>query len=189
MVLSAEDVAAIETVTHYTHDEDQCYCMLYGEGVFDTIPIEADYTVGDMRLWIKTHKGKADSEYDMVGPKGVWKMGAGSEVLGNDVLIADVMGPRCARAAPPSITRAAHHTVCPHFRFENKWLMQLSLFPKKKNEETGEMESTFETVEEWVPPPPEEAWESEREREANQSNDSDSDEAPEVNENGDKKKE
>ena len=42
---------------------------------------------------------------------------------------------------------------------------QLSLFPKKKNEATGEMESTFETIEEWVPPPPEEAWESERERE------------------------
>ena len=27
------------------------------------------------------------------------------------------------------------------------------------------MESTFETIEEWVPPPPEEAWESARERE------------------------
>ena len=50
-------------------------------------------------------------------------------------------------------------------RFENKWLMQLSLFPRAKNEATGEMESTFETIEEWVPPPPEEAWESERERE------------------------
>ena len=37
-------------------------------------------------------------------------------------------------------------------RFEHKWLMQLSLFPKKKNEETGGMESTFETVDEWVPP-------------------------------------
>ena len=37
-------------------------------------------------------------------------------------------------------------------RFEHKWLMQLSLFPKKKNEETGNMESTFETVDEWVPP-------------------------------------
>ena len=35
---------------------------------------------------------------------------------------------------------------------------QLSLFPKKKNESTGEMESTFETIEEWVPPPPEEAY-------------------------------
>ena len=43
-------------------------------------------------------------------------------------------------------------------RFENKWLMQLSLFPKTKNEETGAMESTFETIEEWVPPPPEEAY-------------------------------
>ena len=39
-------------------------------------------------------------------------------------------------------------------------LMQLSLFPKKKNEASGEMESTFETIEEWVPPPPEEAWNS-----------------------------
>ena len=45
-------------------------------------------------------------------------------------------------------------------RFEGKWLMQLSLFPKKKGE-SGEWESTFETVEEWVPPPPEEAWNSE----------------------------
>ena len=42
-------------------------------------------------------------------------MGAGSEVLGDDVVIADVMGER----------------------FENKWLMQLSLFPKKKSESTG----------------------------------------------------
>ena len=75
--------------------------------------------------------------------QGVWKMGAGSEVLGDGVVIADVMGPR----------------------FEGKWLMQLSLFPKKKNEQTGEMESTFETIEEWVPPPPEEAWDSDRERE------------------------
>ena len=143
MPLTAEDVAAIETVAHYTHDEDQCYLMLYGEGVFDTIPIEADYTVGDMKLWLKTHKNKDANEYDLVGPKGKWKMGGGSEVLGDDVVIADVMGDR----------------------FEGKWLMQLSLFPKKKNEQTGEMESTFETIEEWVPPPPEEAWESERERE------------------------
>ena len=143
MPLTKDDVAAIETVAHYTRDEDQCYLMLYGEGVFDTIPIEADYTIGDMKLWIQMHKNKDPSEYDLVGPKGKWKMGAGSEVLGDDVLIADVMGER----------------------FENKWLMQLSLFPKKKNEKTGEMESTFETIEEWVPPPPEEAWDSERERE------------------------
>ena len=77
--------------------------MRAGEGVFDTIPIEADYTVGDMKLWLKTHKDKDPNEYDLVGPKGVWKMGAGSEVLGDDVLIADVMGPR----------------------FEGKWLMQV----------------------------------------------------------------
>ena len=111
MPLTAEDVAAIETVAHYTHDEDQCYLMLYGtralrlrpppspkhlpgnrerergasvesayiysiarllrtgEGVFDTIPIEADYTVGDMKLWLKTHKQKDPNEYDLVGPK------------------------------------------------------------------------------------------------------------------------
>ena len=50
-------------------------------------------------------------------------------------------------------------------RFENKWLMQLSLFPKKKNEETGAMESTFETIEEWVPPPPEEAFSDEEDDE------------------------
>ena len=67
MPLTAEDVAAIETVAHYTHDEDQCYLMLYGEGVFDTIPIEADYTVGDMKLWLKTHKDKDPNEYDLVG--------------------------------------------------------------------------------------------------------------------------
>lgn len=30
MPLSQDDVAAIETVAHYTHDEDQAYCMLYG---------------------------------------------------------------------------------------------------------------------------------------------------------------
>ena len=150
MVLSKDDVAAIETVEHYIHDEDQCYLMLYGkslrlctvrwqcrptsfphllfspltrgampttaavlmsshhlagEGVFDTIPIEADYTVGDMKLWIKYHKNKDPSEYDLVGPKGKWKMGAGSEVLKDETIIADVMGER----------------------FENKWLMQLSV--------------------------------------------------------------
>lgn len=116
-------------------------------------------------------------------------MGAGSEVLGDEVLIADVMGER----------------------FEKKWLMQLSLFPKKKSESTGararrrylhqyptpplpipsrpplgaappadarqrsghshttlhparaagQWESTFETIDEWVPPPPEEAWDEE----------------------------
>lgn len=37
------------------------------------------------------------------------------QVLGDEVLIADVMGER----------------------FEKKWLMQLSLFPKKKSESTG----------------------------------------------------
>ena len=118
MPLTVEDVKSIETVENYIHDEDQCYLMLYGEGVFDTIPIEADYTVGDMKLWIKHHKSKDPSEYDLVGPKGVWKMGAGSKCLPDDTVIADVMGPR----------------------FENKWLMQLSLFPKKKNTNTGEME-------------------------------------------------
>ena len=29
--------------------------------------------------------------------------------------------------------------------------------------------ATFETIEEWVPPPPEEAWESEREREVEEA--------------------
>lgn len=111
MPLTAEDVAAIETVAHYTHDEDQCYLMLYGEGVFDTIPIEADYTVGDMKLWLKTHKNKDPAEYDLVGPKGVWKMGAGSEVLGDDIIIADVMGPR----------------------FEGKWLMQVHAHAPLRN--------------------------------------------------------
>eukprot|EP00965_Chrysotila_dentata_P256373 6212518-Pleurochrysis_carterae.AAC.13 len=67
------------------------YCALFaravcarlarvGEGVFETIPIEADYTVGDMKLWLKYHKNKDEGEYDLVGPKGKWKMGAGSEV-------------------------------------------------------------------------------------------------------------
>ena len=30
MPLSQEDIASIETVDHYTHDEDQAYIMLYG---------------------------------------------------------------------------------------------------------------------------------------------------------------
>ena len=33
MPLSQDDVAAIETVAHYTHDEDQAYCMLYGSSL------------------------------------------------------------------------------------------------------------------------------------------------------------
>ena len=130
MPLTKDDVASIEPVAHYTHDDDQAYLMLYGEAVFETIPIEADYTVADVKLWLNFHKGKDPAEYDLVGPKGAWKMGAGSEVLPDEVVVSEVMGER----------------------FDNKWLMQLSLFPKKKNEETGKMESTFETVEEWVPP-------------------------------------
>jgi len=141
--LTEEEAKAIEVVAHYIHDEEQAYCMLYGEGVFDTIPIEADYTVGDMKLWLKVHKDKDPAEYDIVGPKGRWKMGAGSEVLQDDQVIAEFMGER----------------------FEHKWLMQLSLFPKKKNEETGSMESTFETVDEWVPPPPEDAFTDDEEDE------------------------
>ena len=39
--LTEEEAKAIEVVAHYTQDEEQAYCMLYGEGVFDTIPIEA----------------------------------------------------------------------------------------------------------------------------------------------------
>ena len=39
--LTEEEAKAIEVVPHYTHDEEQAYCMLYGEGVFDTLPIEA----------------------------------------------------------------------------------------------------------------------------------------------------
>ena len=39
--LTEEEAKAIEVVAHYIHDEEQAYCMLYGEGVFDTIPIEA----------------------------------------------------------------------------------------------------------------------------------------------------
>ena len=127
MPLSLDDVRSIEAVDHYTHDDDQCYLMLYGEGVFETIPIEADYTVGDVKLWIGHHKGKAPHEYDLVGPKGVWQMGAGSHVLRDDEVIADVMGAR----------------------FVHKWHMQLSLFPR------GET-TQFEPVEAWVPPPPEE---------------------------------
>ena len=91
--------------------------LFTGEGVFDTIPIEADYTVGDMKLWLKTHKNKV--EHTTVRPKNR-KMGAGSEVLGDDIVIADVMD------------------------FEGKWLMQLSLF--RREEQYGEMESTFETI-------------------------------------------
>ena len=36
-------------------------CSRAGEGVFDTIPIEEDYTVGDMKLWLKHHKGAPHS--------------------------------------------------------------------------------------------------------------------------------
>jgi len=104
MPLTQEDVAAIETVAHYTHDEDQAYLMLYGEGVFDTIPIEADYTVGDMKMWLKYHKSKDPSEYDLVGPKGVWKMGAGSEVA-ND-LMPEALSPAFAVPSPPLRARA-----------------------------------------------------------------------------------
>ena len=48
------------------------------------VPSQADYTVGDMKLWLKVHKDKDPAEYDIVGPKGRWKMGAGSEVLQDD---------------------------------------------------------------------------------------------------------
>ena len=85
-----------------------------GEGVFETIPIEEDYTVGDMKLWLKFHKGKDPVEYDLVGPKGKWKMGAGSEVLFDEQVISDFMGER----------------------FENKWLMQLSLCASAISEHT-----------------------------------------------------
>ena len=141
MPLTAEDVASIATVENYIHDEQQAYLMLYGEGLFDTIPIEQDYTVADIKLWIKHHKELAADKYDLVGPWPRWKMGHGSKILPDDTLVSDVMGER----------------------FENKWLMQLSLFPKKANEATGAAESTFEEVEEWIPPPPEEAWNSEDE--------------------------
>ena len=64
-----------------------------GEGVFDTIPIEADYTVGDMKMWLKFHKGKDSAEYDLMGPKGVWKMGAGSEVYPSPPLASPLLTP------------------------------------------------------------------------------------------------
>ena len=110
MPLTAEDVASIATVENYIHDEQQAYLMLYGEGLFDTIPIEQDYTVADIKLWIKHHKELAADKYDLVGPWPRWKMGHGSKILPDDTLVSDVMGER----------------------FENKWLMQLSLFPKER---------------------------------------------------------
>tara|TARA_B110001452_G_scaffold51428_1_gene39282 strand:- start:1339 stop:1932 length:594 start_codon:yes stop_codon:yes gene_type:complete len=190
MVLTEDDVKGIEPVAHYTTDEEQAYMMLYGEGVFETIPIEADYTVGDMKLWLKVNKSMNAAEYDLVGPKDRWKMGAGSEVLKDEQARAACWhchaprGPPHApltvrararsgqRVLPPLSPRAGCHIAAAQViadfmgdRFENKWLMQLSLFPKKKNEETGSMESTFETVEEWVPPPPEEAFSDEEDDE------------------------
>ena len=57
------------------------------------VPSQADYTVGDMKLWLKVHKDKDPAEYDIVGPKGRWKMGAGSEVLQDD------QAQRCPAAA------------------------------------------------------------------------------------------
>ena len=59
------------------------------------VPSQADYTVGDMKLWLKVHKDKDPAEYDIVGPKGRWKMGAGSEVLQDD------QAQRCPAAARP----------------------------------------------------------------------------------------
>ena len=82
-------------------------CRVAGEGVFDTIPIEADYTVGDMKLWLKIHKNKDPNEYDLVGPKGVWKMGAGSEVLKDDIII---------RARLTSVPRDDHRRVVRELR-------------------------------------------------------------------------
>ena len=64
-----------------------CLCLCYAVRVLTpcaTAPSQADYTVGDMKLWLKVHKGKDPAEYDIVGPKGRWKMGAGSEVLQDD---------------------------------------------------------------------------------------------------------
>ena len=74
MPLTAEDVASIATVENYIHDEQQAYLMLYGEGLFDTIPIEQDYTVADIKLWIKHHKELAADKYDLVGPWPRWKI-------------------------------------------------------------------------------------------------------------------
>ena len=185
MPLSQEDIASIETVAHYTHDDDQAYLMLYGprratrcpclhqrarpplrapaptlaafdyalnrrrsaprrrgrvrhhpdrgglhcrrhEGVDQgavvpqrTPAFAARSRRASARSAIATttqfHKGKDPSEYDLVGPKGVWKMGAGSEVLKDDQLIADMMGPKfenkwCVRQRHPVrcvLTRAS----------------------------------------------------------------------------------
>ena len=179
MPLSQEDVASIETVQHYTHDEDQAYLMLYGprhaarcpclhprapvqparyvllhppsphltvrfiyrsaprrrgrvrhhpdrgglhcrrhEGVDQgaVVPQRTPASAARSRrasarsaiaTTTQFHKGKDPSEYDLVGPKGVWKMGAGSEVLKDDQLIADMMGPKfenkwCVRQRHPA---------------------------------------------------------------------------------------
>lgn len=75
-------------------DSLQGTLMIAGEGVFDTIPIEADYTVGDMKLWIKYHKNIEPSTYDLVGPKGKWKMGAVSSRL------RDRTSPHFSHASP-----------------------------------------------------------------------------------------
>ena len=141
--LTEEEAKAIEVVAHYTQDEEQAYCMLYGEGVFDTIPIEArlhtvlvhprrslapprptakrlrlcvpsqaDYTVGDMKLWLKVHKDKDPAEYDIVGPKGRWKMGSGSEVLQDD------QAQTLPRRRPH---RRRPHRRRPHRRRPHRW--------------------------------------------------------------------
>ena len=111
MVLTEEDVKGIEPVAHYTTDEEQAYCMLYGEGVFDTIPIEADYTVGDMKLWLKVKKSMNAAEYDLVGPKDRWKMGSGSEVLQDEQARRAA---RCNAGSPswPRVGRRRRRSPC-----------------------------------------------------------------------------
>ena len=58
------------------------------------VAVEVFFGARGTYLRLKYHKGKDDSEYDLVGPKGKWKMGAGSEVLADDQVIADFMGDR-----------------------------------------------------------------------------------------------
>ena len=72
---------------------------------------EADYTVGDMKLWLKVNKSMKDSDYDLVGPKGVWKMGAGSEVLKDDQAHPAPPPPRSCRSwtGPNRTTKTWSH--------------------------------------------------------------------------------
>ena len=85
--------------------------------LYAAVPSQADYTVGDMKLWLKVHKSKDPAEYDIVGPKGRWKMGSGSEVLQDDQ--AQKLPRRRPHRRRPH--RRRPHRRRPHRRRPHRW--------------------------------------------------------------------